>query len=155
MGKNCRESLVERLIALVPVPRFNMIRYSGVFAPASGWRRRIVPKEAIPETETAAQKEKTETAKGSHDHKRRYAWAELLKRVFSVDALKCGSCGNKMKILCAVNPPEAIRKILNCLGLPSRPPPISPAFIRTNTGNLYRSQLNQPFQAAHQDYLMR
>ena len=73
-------------------------------------------KEAIPETRTAAQEEKTETVKGAHDHKHRYAWAELLKRVFAVDALKCGSCGNTMKILCAVNPPEAIRKILNCLG---------------------------------------
>ena len=28
--------LMERLVALVPAPRFNMIRYSGVFAPASG-----------------------------------------------------------------------------------------------------------------------
>jgi hypothetical protein len=34
-----------------------------------------------------------------------------------------------MRILCAVNPPEAIRKILDCLGLPSRPPPISSAVL--------------------------
>ena len=130
------QELMERLVALVPAPRFNMIRYSGVFAPASGWRRRIVPKEIISETEveTAAHEKKTETAKGSHDHKRRYAWSELLKRVFSVDALKCAKCGNTMKILCAVNPPDAIRKILDCLGLPSRPPPIAPALIRYENG---------------------
>jgi hypothetical protein len=29
-----------------------------------------------------------------------------------------------MRILCAINPPSAIKKILDCLGLPSRPPPI-------------------------------
>jgi hypothetical protein len=30
-----------------------------------------------------------------------------------------------MRILAAINPPEAIRKILDCLGLPSRPAPIA------------------------------
>jgi hypothetical protein len=34
-----------------------------------------------------------------------------------------------MRILCAINPPEAIRKILHCLGLPSRPPPIASAIL--------------------------
>jgi hypothetical protein len=32
-----------------------------------------------------------------------------------------------MRILAAIHPPEAIRKILDCLGLPSRPPPIARA----------------------------
>jgi len=32
-----------------------------------------------------------------------------------------------MRILAAINPPETIRKILDCLGLPSRPPPIAHA----------------------------
>jgi len=32
-----------------------------------------------------------------------------------------------MRILCAIHPPDAIRKILDCLGLPSRPPPICSA----------------------------
>ena len=34
-----------------------------------------------------------------------------------------------MRILCVVNPPEAIRKILDCLGMPIRAPPIAPALI--------------------------
>jgi hypothetical protein len=49
-----------------------------------------------------------------------------MKRVFEMDVLKC-ECGERMRILCAINPPEAIVMILGCLGLPSRPPPISPA----------------------------
>jgi hypothetical protein len=48
------------------------------------------------------------------------------KRVFEWDVLRC-ECGSRMRILCAINPPDAIRKILDCLGLPSRPPPVSPA----------------------------
>jgi hypothetical protein len=49
--------------------------------------------------------------------------------VFAVDALECDRCGGRMRILCAVNPPEAIRKILACLGMPIRAPPIAPALI--------------------------
>jgi len=54
-------------------------------------------------------------------------WAELMKRVFELDVLECERCGGRMRILAAIHQPEAIRKILECLGLPSRPPPISPA----------------------------
>jgi hypothetical protein len=32
-----------------------------------------------------------------------------------------------MRIVAAIHPPEAIRKILECLGLPCRPPPIAAA----------------------------
>ena len=35
--------LIEKLAALVPPPRFNLVRYSGVLAPSSGLRRRIIP----------------------------------------------------------------------------------------------------------------
>jgi len=124
--------LMERLAALVPAPRFNLIRYSGILAPSAAWRRRIIPKVAIEENETIAPKDakESETARDSHRRPRRYAWAELLKRVFAVDVLKCDKCGGRMRILCAVNPPDAIRKILDCIGLPSRPPPISPALIQ-------------------------
>ena len=58
---------------------------------------------------------------------RNYSWAELMKRVFSVDVLGCDRCGGRMRIIAAIPPPEAIRKILECLGLPSRPPPLAPA----------------------------
>ena len=122
--------LMERLAALAPAPCFNLIRYSGVLAPSASWRRSIVPKEAITETENAAEEKKDETEKDSKPRPRRYSWAELLKRVFAVDVLKCDRCGGRMKILCAINPPTAIRKILECIGLPIRPPPISPALIR-------------------------
>jgi hypothetical protein len=37
-------SLLCRLAALIPAPRFHTVRYSGVLAPASKWRPLIVPK---------------------------------------------------------------------------------------------------------------
>ena len=60
-------------------------------------------------------------------HARNYGCAELLKRVFEFDVLECPECGGRMRMLCAINPPEAIRRIHDCLGLPSRASPISPA----------------------------
>ena len=47
-------------------------------------------------------------------------------RLFEIDVLKCLECGSTMRILAAIHPPEASRAILDCLGLPSRAPPISP-----------------------------
>ena len=52
-----------------------------------------------------------------------------MRRVFAVDVLECARCGGPLRILAAVQSPEAIRKILDCLGLPSRAPPIAPPAI--------------------------
>ena len=43
-----------------------------------------------------------------------------MKRVFSIDVLECPRFGARMRILAAIHPPEAIRKVLGCLGLPSK-----------------------------------
>ena len=50
-----------------------------------------------------------------------------MKRVFEVDVLVCDRCRGRMRILAAIHSADAIRAILECLGLPSRAPPISPA----------------------------
>ena len=55
---------------------------------------------------------------------RNYTWAELMKRVFLVDVLQCERCRGPMKIIAAIHPPDATRKILEHLGLPSRAPPL-------------------------------
>ncbi len=58
---------------------------------------------------------------------RTYSWTELMRRVWSIDVLQCPRCGARMRILAAIHPPGAIRKILDCPGLPFRPPPRLPA----------------------------
>jgi hypothetical protein len=55
------------------------------------------------------------------------SWAELMKRVFLLDVEICPDCGGKRSVIAQVTKPEAIVAILECLGLPSRPPPIHPA----------------------------
>jgi len=124
-----------RLAALVPPPRFNLVRYSGLLAPAAAWRALIIPQAeaevpslhpGCPVRDTHQGETVSPKGKGGC-RPRNYTWAELLKRVFLLDVLVCDRCGGRMKVLCAVHPPEAKRRILDCLGLPSRPPPIAPA----------------------------
>jgi hypothetical protein len=54
----------------------------------------------------------------------RTAWADLLQRVFEVDALRCPACGGRMRILSAIMEPDVARRILECLHMPSRAPPL-------------------------------
>ncbi len=135
--------LIGKLAALVPPPRFNMVRYHGQLAPSANWRELIAPHgNDVVESEAVAGnhcgckvksgekgQKKTDESVPKMARPRNYSWAELMKRVFGFDVLKCDACGGRMRILCAVNPPEAIKKILDCLGLPSRPPPISSALL--------------------------
>jgi hypothetical protein len=50
-----------------------------------------------------------------------------MKRVFLTDVLECEQCGGRMTILAVIRPPTATVRILECLGLPSRAPPLAPA----------------------------
>jgi hypothetical protein len=59
--------------------------------------------------------------------RRNYPWAVLMRRVFAWDVLACDRCGGRMRIVAAIQAPDAIRQILDCLGLPSRPPPMAGA----------------------------
>jgi len=49
--------------------------------------------------------------------------ADLLRRVFAIDVLRCPDCGGRMRILATFHPPEATQAILAWLGLPVRAPP--------------------------------
>ena len=59
--------------------------------------------------------------------RRQYPWAELMRRVLAVDVLECPRCHGPMRILAAIHPPDAAAAILECLGLPARPPPAASA----------------------------
>jgi hypothetical protein len=54
---------------------------------------------------------------------RRLPWAELMRRVFAVDVLKCPTCAGPMRILAAVHDPGSVRAMLESMGIPSRAPP--------------------------------
>src|SRR5690606_4093379 len=76
------EDFIARLAALVPKPHAHLIRYHGVFAPASPDRARVVPKARV--AAAGNHNECGETAPG--DRRRRLTWAQRLKRVFAIGA---------------------------------------------------------------------
>lgn len=111
-----RMELVEKVIALIPPPRANLLRYHGIFGANSKIRKLIVPEV----------KEKKE-GEGAPNKKK---WAELLKRSFAIDILQCSACNGKMRVIATIKDPLVIRKILEHLGLsfepPKRMPPRAP-----------------------------
>ena len=58
-----------------------------------------------------------------------YEWAELMKRTFKVDVLKCPECGGRMKLIALIgqDQPEVIEKILRSMGFDAQMPRRSPA----------------------------
>ena len=83
----------ERLAALIPRPRINLIVYHGVLAPNAGWCAQMVAYgrgEAGAETGASG----TDGVPGSRTP-RHWAWAALMRRVFEVDVLACPRCGGQ------------------------------------------------------------
>ncbi len=116
---------VEKLAALVPAPRIHLTRFFGCLAPHSKIRSTIVPKkeETSEKTRVIAASETTP----SPQKKRRRGWAELLARVFAIDMAHCPKCHGDLKPIAAILETSAIKKILDHLDLPSKPPDVAPS----------------------------
>ena len=114
---------MQRLAALVPRPRLNLIRCHGVLAPNAKLRAEITPGRPVTVSDTADDSEPLpHYLPGA-----RVSWARLLKRVFDVDVEHCPHCGGGMKIIAAIEQLAVITKTLAHLGLPTRTPPRLPA----------------------------
>jgi len=80
--------LLEKLAALVPPPRLNLIRYQGVLAPNASVRQQIVPSPAVAdEINLEPGAEVTPQVRAQ-----RRTWAALLSRIFDLDGTLCPNC---------------------------------------------------------------
>jgi len=137
-----------RLAALTPKPRVNLLLYHGVFAPHAARRRGAVararevaespaatearaapapPDGRAPAPAPAAGGSPDEETAAPHRRSRWVKWADLLRRVFEIDVLACARCGGRLRFVAAIDDPEAIRRILGHLGLPTSITPPLPA----------------------------
>ena len=125
--------LLEKLAALTPRPRVNLVLYHGVLAPNAGWRARVVaygvpPVEAPVAPGASANADDDPAAPPNSRH---WAWADLMRRAFDIDVLACPRCGGRMRLIATVEDPEAIRAILAALALSperaDRAPPFAAA----------------------------
>jgi hypothetical protein len=141
-------AFLRRLAALTPSPYSHMVRYHGVFAnrarlrgrlpappPAAGEAFPPEPATSVPPVAAVSSPLSTSTAPSPGDDassparrsRRRVPWAELLRRVFFVDALRCSRCAMPMVVLAFLTEPAVVTRILAHLGLPVEAPAIAPA----------------------------
>jgi hypothetical protein len=122
--------LLRRLATLVPPPRAHLVRYHGVFAPASKWRSEVIPKPENRLAPTCSPTLRTEPARTDDAKPERrpstIPWSELLLRVFRLDVLVC-PCGGRRSVLAFITEKKTIAQILGHLGIPATGPLIAPA----------------------------
>ena|SRR5262252_3131446 len=105
--------LLEKLSALVPLPRVHLVRYAGCLAPHSTLQDAIVP------TRRQQGVDGEETKTGTPYWK----WARLLGRVFDLDMATCSLCRRgSLRIMTAITQESVITCILRHLKLASVPP---------------------------------
>ncbi len=138
--------LLEKLAVLTVSPRGNITPYHGVLAPGAKWRGSVVRDRVRAESRPRTEPPPLDKANGRHSsqqvsvpilevatgdppslRERRLSWAELMKRVFREDVLRCKKCGGRAAVISAITQPKVIEAILVCLGLAVRAPPITPA----------------------------
>jgi hypothetical protein len=113
--------ILEKLAALVPLPRVHLVRYGGCLAPHSSLRGAIVPTPR----QQGMEDEETDTTSP------RWSWARLLKHVFALELVRCPFCQRgALRIIAAITQGEVIRKILRHLKLAVDLPPMAPARVR-------------------------
>ena len=119
--------LLEKLAPLVPPPPLNRMRHGGTFPGLSleisncAMRSRAIRLWSSPRM-VCKNKRKILTAKiftQQQVSSEELFLAELMKRVWDVNVLKCDCCGAGLRILCAVHAPDAIVRVLDWLNLHS------------------------------------
>ena len=128
------QDFLSRLCALVPPPRFHMIRAHGVLAPGATLRPQVVPARAssvhpaqplqLPLFDSPTLLPVPQPIDRTVEVGRR-PWAWLMRHVFQVDLGSCPKCEAKMRIAEVATTVEAIDRALYRMGLAelARPPP--------------------------------
>jgi hypothetical protein len=111
--------LIARLAAMVPPPRFHLLRYSGVLAPGATARAEVV---TTPSVEPPAQLHLPWPSAGTGARSipptpeaprtKRTSWAQLLAKILKIDAETCPRCGGPMRIVDFVTKADDIDRIL-------------------------------------------
>jgi hypothetical protein len=135
--------LLEKLAALVPLPRAHLVCYGGCFAPHSTLRAAVIP---TPRQQGVDGEEMRPGTPYWH-------WASLLDRVFDLAMATClpPLCGwrelcdlplcrrGSLRIIAAITHESVMTRILRHRKLASVPPPIAPARCRQEIFAVRRS----------------
>jgi hypothetical protein len=149
--KRC-DAFLERLAAITPRPRINLVLYHGVLAPRARRRPRgssdpaVVPPPAplatasaplappvppptasgsaippiaaspapspvppapeSPHPQSAVRPAPSPSPRAPKRPQHAWAWADLMRRVFSIDVLACAGCGGRLRFIATIETPE-------------------------------------------------
>jgi hypothetical protein len=116
--------LIARLAALVPPPRFPLLRYHGVLSGNATERAEVVPgRPPRKEEQLPLFREGEPRHLEPPPPPTRHPWAWLLKRVFAAEVSLCPRCPGKMRIVELATEPADAARVLADLGLAARAPP--------------------------------
>ena len=118
--------LLDRLAALIPLPRRHRHQNFGAFAPHARWRARVTAGAGNPVTETAPVPVPDPTLPVLTRRRASIHWARLLARIYEIRPLACPRCIGAMRLIAFLTEPTAIRAILSHLGEATTPPPLAP-----------------------------
>jgi len=119
--------LINKVAALVPPPRVHRHRYYGVLAPTAPLRAAVIALAPVPVPPPPPADPAGMQQESAHRAAARYLWAMLRARIYEVLPLTCPFCHTPMRIIAFINDASAVRRILDHLGEPTRPPRIAPA----------------------------
>jgi hypothetical protein len=108
------QDLFARLCAMVPPPRWHLIRFHGVLSAHAALRPEVIPSAAVDENDpatcagaqlelfpsaavTAGNDDATSDGDRQPREPSRKPWAWLLRRVFAADLQTCEHCGGRMR----------------------------------------------------------
>ena len=111
---------IEKLSAIIPPPKSHLVKWSGVFAPNSPCRSKIVLK---PE-EKKGRPVKSDCTDQSPI--KNSSWSKMLAKVFQVDVTQCQHCKGEMSIVAAIIKPSEVARYLKHLGIEHEPPARAP-----------------------------
>ena len=111
---------IARLVALIPPPKMNMVRYHGVFAPNFKDRSLVVPKTKLTAKPDSAGSTAA-TCAGLHSNvpqsgrRERMRWSEMLKRTFEIDVTVCPDCKGRLEQIAIIKDKVVAAAILKSL----------------------------------------
>lgn len=127
---------LRRLSPLIPPPFAHLIRYFGLFAPNAKLRdllpaapvsgQGIRPESLIRAGDLPSPTSPPQPVSDARPRRKTFPWADLLRRVFSLDVLVCPRCLGPLTVIAFINEIAVVEKILAHLGQPTKPPRLSP-----------------------------
>ena len=106
---------IARVLTQIPEPRKHGVHYFGLYASRSRVfrKKRGITLHSLGDIDNSRSKAETELSPKKRAALRK-SWAQLIKRVYQVDPLKC-QCGGTLRVIGFITEHKVIRKILDHL----------------------------------------